>query len=135
MLLVRLPLRLEGPCLRLAGSRLGLQGPRLRVEGPPSRLAGPRRVGTWWGLVRAGHGYVSQCVCRARTPWHIEVEAWAATRALRGKRIACLLYTSWLTGNATTSCTLTGDGLQYVQTAITDYETVLYNKTWPYPAP
>jgi hypothetical protein len=41
----------------------------------------------------------------------------------------------WLTGNATTSCTLTGDGLQYVQTAITDYETVLYNETWPYPAP
>jgi hypothetical protein len=41
----------------------------------------------------------------------------------------------WLTGNATTSCTLTGDGLQYVQTAITDFETVLYNKTWPYPAP
>src|SRR5208282_1668523 len=41
----------------------------------------------------------------------------------------------WLTGNATTSCTLTGDGLSYVQTAITDYETVLYDKTWPYPAP
>jgi hypothetical protein len=41
----------------------------------------------------------------------------------------------WLTGDATTSCTLTGDGLQYVKTAITDYETVLYNKTWPYPAP
>jgi hypothetical protein len=41
----------------------------------------------------------------------------------------------WLTGNASTSCTLTGDGLQYVETAITDYETVLYNKTWPYPAP
>jgi hypothetical protein len=41
----------------------------------------------------------------------------------------------WLTGNATTSCTLTGDGLSYVQTAITDYETVLYNRTWPYPGP
>jgi hypothetical protein len=41
----------------------------------------------------------------------------------------------WLTGNATTSCTLTGDGLAYVKTAITDYQTVLYNKTWPYPAP
>lgn len=41
----------------------------------------------------------------------------------------------WLTGNATTSCTLSGSGLQYVQTAINDYETVLYNKTWPYPAP
>jgi hypothetical protein len=41
----------------------------------------------------------------------------------------------WLTGNATTSCTLTGAGLQYVQTDISDYETVLYNKTWPYPAP
>ena len=41
----------------------------------------------------------------------------------------------WLTGDATTSCTLTGDGQQYVQTAITDYETVLYNKTWPYPGP
>jgi hypothetical protein len=41
----------------------------------------------------------------------------------------------WLTGNATHSCTLTGDGLQYVKTAITDYETVLYNETWPYPGP
>jgi len=41
----------------------------------------------------------------------------------------------WLTGNATTSCKLSGDGLQYVQTAITDYQTVLYNKTWPYPGP
>jgi hypothetical protein len=41
----------------------------------------------------------------------------------------------WLTGNATTSCTLSGDGLNYVQTAITDYETVLYNTTWPEPAP
>jgi hypothetical protein len=41
----------------------------------------------------------------------------------------------WLTGNATTSCKLSGAGLQYVQTAISDYQTVLYNKTWPYPAP
>ena len=41
----------------------------------------------------------------------------------------------WLTGNATSSCKLSGDGLSYVQTAISDYETVLYNKTWPYPAP
>jgi hypothetical protein len=41
----------------------------------------------------------------------------------------------WLTGNATKSCTLTGDGLSYVKTAITDYETVLYGKAWPYPAP
>lgn len=41
----------------------------------------------------------------------------------------------WLTGNATKSCTLSGAGLQYVQTAITDYQTVLYDKTWPYPAP
>ena len=41
----------------------------------------------------------------------------------------------WNTGNATTSCTLTGQGLQYVQTAITDYETVLYNQKWPYPSP
>lgn len=41
----------------------------------------------------------------------------------------------WLTGNATTSCKLTGAGLQYVQTAITDYETVLYNQTWPFPGP
>jgi hypothetical protein len=41
----------------------------------------------------------------------------------------------WLTGNVTTSCKLSGAGLQYVQTAISDYETVLYNKPWPYPAP
>ncbi len=41
----------------------------------------------------------------------------------------------WLTGDPTTSCTLTGDGLQYVQTAISDYESTLYNKPWPYPGP
>jgi hypothetical protein len=41
----------------------------------------------------------------------------------------------WLTGDATTTCTPTGDGLQYVQTILMDYETVLYNKTWPYPGP
>lgn len=41
----------------------------------------------------------------------------------------------WLTGNATSSCTLSGDGKQYVQTAISDFETVLYNTTWPYPGP
>jgi len=40
----------------------------------------------------------------------------------------------WLTGNATTSCTLTGPGLAYVQTAISNYE-MLYGKAWPYPGP
>jgi hypothetical protein len=41
----------------------------------------------------------------------------------------------WNTGDATASCSLTGQGLEYVQTAIEDYETVLYGKTWPYPGP
>lgn len=41
----------------------------------------------------------------------------------------------WLTGNETSSCTLSGSGLSYVKTAITDYETILYNNTWPYPGP
>jgi hypothetical protein len=41
----------------------------------------------------------------------------------------------WLTGDMTDSCTLTGPGLHYVETAISDYEKVLYKKTWPFPAP
>jgi hypothetical protein len=41
----------------------------------------------------------------------------------------------WLTGNANNSCTLTGNGLKYVQGAINNYQTVLYKKTWPYPGP
>jgi hypothetical protein len=40
----------------------------------------------------------------------------------------------WLTGNATTSCTLTGAGLQYAQNAISNYQ-MLYGMPWPYPAP
>jgi hypothetical protein len=41
----------------------------------------------------------------------------------------------WLTGNPTSSCTLSGAALQYVQTDISNYETILYNQKWPYPAP
>jgi hypothetical protein len=40
----------------------------------------------------------------------------------------------WLTGNATTSCTLSGSGLQYVQTALSNYQ-MLYGMPWPYPGP
>jgi hypothetical protein len=40
----------------------------------------------------------------------------------------------WLTGNATSSCALTGAGQQYVQSAISNYE-MMYGKTWPYPGP
>jgi hypothetical protein len=40
----------------------------------------------------------------------------------------------WLTGNATNSCSLSGDGLNYVQSAISNYQ-MLYNMTWPYPGP
>jgi hypothetical protein len=40
----------------------------------------------------------------------------------------------WLTGNPTTTCSLTGAGLQYVQTALRNYQT-LYGKPWPYPGP
>jgi hypothetical protein len=45
----------------------------------------------------------------------------------------------WLTGDASTSCTLSdqtgsGNGQDYVLTAIQDYE-MLYGSTWPYPSP
>jgi hypothetical protein len=40
----------------------------------------------------------------------------------------------WLTGNATTSCTLSGSGLQYVQNAFGNYQ-MLYGHAWPYPGP
>jgi hypothetical protein len=40
----------------------------------------------------------------------------------------------WLTGNATTSCTLSGSGLQYVKDALSNYQT-LYGMAWPYPGP
>jgi hypothetical protein len=40
----------------------------------------------------------------------------------------------WLTGNATTSCTLSGSGKQYVQTALGNYQ-MLYGMPWPYPGP
>jgi hypothetical protein len=46
----------------------------------------------------------------------------------------------WLTGDPSNSCTLSdqtgsGNGQEYVLTAIHDYETVLYGKPWPYPSP
>jgi hypothetical protein len=40
----------------------------------------------------------------------------------------------WLTGNATTTCTLTGDAQSYVQNALANYQ-MLYGKPWPYPGP
>jgi hypothetical protein len=40
----------------------------------------------------------------------------------------------WLTGDATSSCTLSGPGLQYVNDALTNYQQ-LYGHAWPYPGP
>jgi hypothetical protein len=40
----------------------------------------------------------------------------------------------WLTGNATSTCTLSGSGLKYVQSALANYQ-MLYGKPWPYPGP
>jgi hypothetical protein len=40
----------------------------------------------------------------------------------------------WLTGSATTTCSLTGAGLQYANNAIENYK-MLYGKAWPYPGP
>jgi hypothetical protein len=40
----------------------------------------------------------------------------------------------WLTGSATTTRTLSGSGLTYVQHAVGSYQT-LYGKPWPYPGP
>jgi hypothetical protein len=42
----------------------------------------------------------------------------------------------WLTGHVVDTCTLgKSPGRNYVETAINDYETVLYKTTWPYPGP
>jgi hypothetical protein len=41
----------------------------------------------------------------------------------------------WLTGNATSSCTLTGDGYTYVQGVTQSYQNPLYGTAWPYPFP
>ena len=40
----------------------------------------------------------------------------------------------WLTGNPTTSCTLSGSGLSYAKEALSNYQ-MLYGKAWPYPGP
>jgi hypothetical protein len=40
----------------------------------------------------------------------------------------------WLTGNATTSCTPSGSGLSYVNSALSNYK-MMYGQTWPYPGP
>jgi hypothetical protein len=53
-------------------------------------------------------------------------------RAASSRRRRSLAY--WLTGNATTTCTLTGDGQSYVQNALANYQ-MLYGKAWPYPGP
>jgi hypothetical protein len=67
--------------------------------------------------------------------WHYEFQAANAMAT------GCSTYQEWyltlaywLTGNATTTCTLSGDGLQYVQNALNNYE-MLYGKPWPYPGP
>ena len=40
----------------------------------------------------------------------------------------------WLTGTPSPTCTLTGNGLSYVQGAIADYKTLWHKQTWPYAA-
>jgi hypothetical protein len=40
----------------------------------------------------------------------------------------------WLTGNPTSSCKLSGAGLQYAQQALSNFQ-MLYGKAWPYPGP
>ena len=40
----------------------------------------------------------------------------------------------WLTGNATSTCSLSGSGLTYVKNALSNYQ-VLYGQAWPYPGP
>ncbi|HEY2748992.1 MAG TPA: hypothetical protein VGL86_30435 [Polyangia bacterium] len=61
--------------------------------------------------------------------------------AANAKATGCTSYQQWylslafwLTGDATTSCTLTGAGLQYVNDALGNYQT-LYGSAWPYPGP
>jgi hypothetical protein len=61
--------------------------------------------------------------------------------AANAKATGCTSYQQWylslaywLTGDATTSCTLTGAGLQYVDDALANYKT-LYGSAWPYPGP
>jgi hypothetical protein len=41
----------------------------------------------------------------------------------------------WLTGNPTTSCTLTGSGFDYVQSTLQGYQSPLYGSAWPYSFP
>jgi hypothetical protein len=41
----------------------------------------------------------------------------------------------WLTGNATTSCTLTGSGYDYVRSTLAGYQSPLFGSAWPYPFP
>jgi hypothetical protein len=57
------------------------------------------------------------------------------------KATGCTIYQQWylslafwLTGNATTSCTLSGAGKTYVQNALSNYQ-MLFNMPWPYPGP
>jgi hypothetical protein len=61
--------------------------------------------------------------------------------AANAKATGCSTYQQWylslaywLTGNVNTTCTLSGPGLQYVQTALSNYQQ-LYGKPWPYPGP
>jgi hypothetical protein len=45
-----------------------------------------------------------------------------------------LSFAYWLTGSATTTCTLSGSGLAYVRSAISNYQ-MLFGRAWPYPGP
>jgi hypothetical protein len=40
----------------------------------------------------------------------------------------------WLTGSATATCTLSGSGLAYVRSAMSNYQ-MLFGSAWPYPGP
>ena len=61
--------------------------------------------------------------------------------AANAKATGCSIYQQWylslaywLTGNATTSCTLSGAGKTYVQDALSNYQ-MLFGTPWPYPGP
>lgn len=61
--------------------------------------------------------------------------------AANAKATGCTTYQQWylalaywLTGNATTTCTTSGTGLDYVKGVLSNYK-ALYGQAWPNPAP
>ncbi len=67
----------------------------------------------WSGIFQSGNANASGCTT-AQT-WYLAMAVWN-------------------TGGASSSCTLSGNGANYVKGVIDSYQG-LYNKTWPYPFP